>query len=205
MSKPECDFITGLPPAIAIEQKVISRNPRSTVGTSTEIYEFMRLLFARVGKLYSPVSNQEVKKETPEDVVNRMLSFTKGTRFMLLAPLCVTDGRTIRKQLEMEVQQGYSRIYCNGEIIQIEDFLQQHKDNDMLSKDIFLLIDRMSVDDSQETISRLTDSAETAFYEGHGICLLLFVPANITYTFSTRLEAEDMPSIPSPSVQWQVP
>ena len=190
MSKPECDFITGLPPAIAIEQKVISRNPRSTVGTSTEIYEFMRLLFARVGKLYSPVSNQEVKKETPEDVVNRMLSFTKGTRFMLLAPLCVTDGRTIRKQLEMEVQQGYSRIYCNGEIIQIEDFLQQHKDNDMLSKDIFLLIDRMSVDDSQETISRLTDSAETAFYEGHGICLLLFVPANITYTFSTRLEAD---------------
>ena len=107
MSKPECDFIAGLPPAIAIEQKVISRNPRSTVGTSTEIYEFMRLLFARVGQIFSPVSNQEVRKHSPEDVVNRMLSFTKGTRFMLLAPLCAVEGRSLRRQRERENMHGY--------------------------------------------------------------------------------------------------
>ncbi len=190
MSKPECDFIAGLPPAIAIEQKVISRNPRSTVGTSTEIYEFMRLLFARVGQIFSPVSNQEVRKHSPEDVVNRMLSFTKGTRFMLLAPLCAVEGRSLRRQLEMEILQGYSRIYHKGEVVRIEDFLAQHTDKDMRAEDIYLLIDRMSVDDSPETVSRLTDSAETAFYEGRGACRLLFLPSGIVYDFSTRLEAD---------------
>lgn len=190
MSKPECDFILGLPPAIAIEQKVTSRNSRSTVGTSTEIYEYMRLLFARIGKIYSPISNQEVKKHSPEDVVKCMLTFTKGTRFMLLAPLCTAEGRTVQRQLEMEMLQGYSRIYVEDSIQQIDDFLVSHADENLSGKDIFLLIDRMTVDDSQETISRLTDSAETAFYEGGGACRLVFVPANISYDFSTRLEAD---------------
>lgn len=190
MSKPECDYIKGLPPAIAIEQKVISRNSRSTVGTSTEIYEFMRLLFARVGKIFSPISNQEVKKHSPEDVVNCMLSFSKGTRFMLLAPLHLSEGRTVQKQLEMDILQGYSRIYANEEIVRIDDYLEQHANDDLKADDIFLLIDRMAVDDSQETISRLTDSAETAFYEGQGACRLLFLPSNIIYDFSTRLEAD---------------
>lgn len=190
MSKPECDFIVGIPPAIAIEQKVISRNPRSTVGTSTEIYEYMRLLFARVGTLFSPISNQEVRKHTPDDIVNCMLSFSKGTRFMLLAPLQVSAGRGVCRQLEMEVQQGYSRIYYGGEIVRIEDFLALNDDSGVKAEDVYLLIDRMSVDDSPETISRLTDSAETAFYEGHGACSLMFLPANIKYDFSTRLEAD---------------
>lgn len=190
MSKPECDFIVGLPPAIAIEQKVISRNPRSTVGTSTEIYEFMRLLFARVGQIFSPISNQEVKKHSPEDVVECMLSFTKGTRFILLAPLCSINGRSVKKQLEMEILQGYSRIYYKNEVILIEDLLTQQSDIKLKSEEIYLLIDRMSVDDSPETISRLTDSAETAFYEGRGSCRLLFIPGNIIYDFSTRLEAD---------------
>lgn len=190
MNKPDCDFIKGLPPAIAIEQKVISHNPRSTVGTSTEIYEFMRLLFARVGQLFSPVSNQEVKKHTPEDIVNCMLSFTKGTRFMLLAPLCPVEGRSVRRQLEMAIQQGYSRICIHNDVMQIEDYLEAHSDAEMECEEIFLLIDRMTVDDSQETVSRLTDSAETAFYEGRGACRLLFLPAGIVYDFSTRLEAD---------------
>ncbi len=178
MSKPECDFIKGLPPAIAIEQKVISRNTRSTVGTSTEIYEFMRLLFARIGQTFSPVSGQEVKKHSADDVVKCMLSYPKGTRFMLIAPLCVPKDRTVQRQLEMDMQQGYARIYIKGETLRIDDFLEQHPVDKLNADDIFLLIDRMSVDDSQETISRLTDSAETAFYEGHGACRLVFLCSN---------------------------
>ncbi|MBQ0074059.1 MAG: excinuclease ABC subunit UvrA [Prevotella sp.] len=192
MSKPECDFILGLPPAIAIEQKVASKNPRSTVGTSTEIYEFMRLLFARIGKIYSPISNIEVKKHTPEDVVQCMLTYTKGTRFMLLAPLHVQENRTPQRQLEMASLQGYSRIYYKEEAQRIDDFLEQHATDKVKAEDIWLLIDRMSVDDSQETISRLTDSTETAFYEGQGTCRLIFLPSNICYDFSTRLEADGL-------------
>lgn len=194
MHKPECDFIKGLPPAIAIEQKVISRNPRSTVGTSTEIYEYMRLLFARIGQIFSPISNQEVKKHTPEDVVNKMLTFTHGTRFMLLAPLNIVKGRTIQQQLEMEIQQGYSRIVIGDKVMRIDDFLQDEEENktSTTGNDIYLLIDRITVDDSQETISRLTDSCETAFYEGGGVCRLVFLPSGISFDFSTRLEADGM-------------
>ncbi len=192
MGKPECDFITGLPPAIAIEQKVTSSNPRSTVGTSTEIYEFMRLLFARIGQIFSPISNLEVKKHSPEDVVNCMLSYTKGTRFMLLAPFHTVEGRSVREQLEMEILQGYSRIYHKGETLQIADFLDTPDADSAPAADIHLLIDRMSVDDSQETISRLTDSAETAFYEGDGACRLVFLPSGIAHDFSTRLEADGL-------------
>ena len=196
MHKPECDFIKGLPPAIAIEQRVISRNPRSTVGTSTEIYEYMRLLFARIGQIFSPISNQEVKKHTPEDVVNKMLTFTHGTRFMLLAPLNIVKGRSLQQQLEMEIQQGYSRIVKGDEVMRIDDFLENFNDdknkNTTKGDDIFLLIDRMTVDDSQETISRLTDSCETAFYEGGGVCRLVFMPSGISFDFSTRLEADGM-------------
>ena len=190
MHKPECDFIKGLPPAIAIEQKVISRNPRSTVGTSTEIYEYMRLLFARIGRIYSPISNCEVKKHTTEDVIDCMLSFTKGTRFMLLSPLHIVKGRTLQRQLEMEVLQGYSRIVIDNEIIRIDDYLQDESLNNESKKEVFILIDRLSVDDSQETISRLTDSCETAFYEGNGECRLVFLPSNQVFDFSTRLEAD---------------
>ena len=125
MSKPECDFIKGLPPAIAIEQKVISRNPRSTVGTSTEIYEYLRLLFARIGRTYSPISGQEVKKNTTEDILSCVNTFSRGTKFVILAPLHVAEGRTIERQLQMMIQEGYSRIYHNREPIRIDDFLSQ--------------------------------------------------------------------------------
>ena len=190
MSKPECDFIKGLPPAIAIEQKVISRNPRSTVGTSTEIYEYLRLLYARIGRTFSPVSGEEVKKHTAEDVVNKALSFDEGTKFCLLAPLHIIEGRTLQKQLEMELQQGYVRIFVNGGFERIEDFLEDSRLANTKQEDVWLLIDRMSVDHTQDSISRLTDSAETAFYEGDGVCRLLLLPANIPYDFSTRFEAD---------------
>ena len=190
MSKPECDFIKGLPPAIAIEQKVISRNPRSTVGTSTEIYEYMRLLFARIGHTYSPISGEEVKRHTPEDVIHCIMGFSKGTKFMMLSPLHVVEGRTLKKQLEMYMQEGYSRLYKGGEVLRIEDLLNEENISDTDASSLFLIIARMSVDDSKDAISRITDSAETAFYEGDGLLKLVFLPGNITYEFSTRFEAD---------------
>lgn len=193
MSKPECDFIKGLPPAIAIEQKVISRNPRSTVGTSTEIYEYLRLLFARIGKTYSPTSGEEVKKHSTDDIVNCTQQYSKGIKFAILAPLHLIEGRTLEKQLEMEIQEGYTRLWFKNDFVRIDDFLA---DKEALGKakvdEIFLLIDRLSVDDAKDVISRLIDSAETAFYEGRGECRLVFFPSNITYEFSMRYEADGM-------------
>ncbi len=185
MSKPECDFIKGLPPAIAIEQKVISRNPRSTVGTSTEIYEYLRLLYARIGKTYSPISGQEVKRHTTEDILACTQQYSLGTKFVILAPIHVLEGRSLSKQLEMYLQEGYSRIMVKGEFVRIEDF-----DGKADESDIFLVIDRSSVNEDKSDISRLVDSAETAFYEGDGACRLLFLPSNISYDFSTRFEAD---------------
>lgn len=189
MSKPECDFIKGIPPAIAIEQKVISRNPRSTVGTSTEIYEYLRLLFARIGKTYSPISGALVKKDSPEDIVNCMLSYPAGTRYTVLAPLLPRDGRTRAEQIEMDMKQGFTRLEVNEEMVRIEDYQEQADDQ------IYLLIDRMSCDNAKDSISRLTDSAETAMYEGDGACLLRFyLPDGTTklHSFSTKFEADGM-------------
>lgn len=191
MSKPEVDFIKGLPPAIAIEQKVIARNPRSTVGTSTEIYEYLRLLYARIGRTYSPVSGEEVKRHTVEDVIDKTQEYSPGTKFCILAPLHVVEGRSVQQQLEMEVQEGYSRIYTDGDFVRIEDWLAEHLEDETVSgENVYLVITRMSVDDSKDAISRLTDSCETAFYEGNGSLRLLFLPSNIVYDFSTRFEAD---------------
>ena len=198
MSKPECDTIKGLPPAIAIEQKTIARNPRSTVGTSTEIYEYLRLLFARIGKTYSPISGQEVKKHSTEDILACTRQFQSGTKFVMMAPLVIPENRSLQKQLEMELQQGYARIYYKGAFQRIEDFLEDEAllgeaDRERLNTGehvIWLLISRMSVEDTPDSISRLLDSAETAFYEGDGECRLMFLPSNIAYDFSTRFEAD---------------
>lgn len=189
MSKPECDFIKGIPPAIAIEQKVISRNPRSTVGTSTEIYEYLRLLFARVGHTYSPVSGQEVKKDSPEDIVNCMLSYPKGTRYTVLTPICPREGLTAAEQIDIDMKQGFTRLEVNGEMIRIDEY--QYKEEDT----VYLLVDRMSCDDSKDAVSRLTDSAETAMFEGNGVCILRFYPAgkeSCLHRFSTKFEADNI-------------
>ena len=187
MGKPECDFIKGIPPAIAIEQKVISRNPRSTVGTSTEIYEYLRLLFARIGKTYSPVSGKLVKKDSPEDIVNCMLARPKGMRYTVLTPILPREGRSFSEQIEMDMKQGFTRLEVNGEMTRIEDYAYNEKDT------VYLLVDRMSCDDSKDAMSRLTDSAETAMYEGDGACLLRFyLPDGTTelHSFSTKFEAD---------------
>ncbi len=191
MSKPECDFIKGLPPAIAIEQKVISRNPRSTVGTSTEIYEYLRLLFARIGHTYSPISGNEVKVHSTDDILQCVAQYSEGTKFSVLAPLHITKGRDFKTQLGIEVQQGYSRIWYKGEFVRIDEFLEDEGQvANAQAEEIYLLIDRMSVSTSKDAISRLIDSTETAFYEGDGRCRIVFFPSNITYDFSTSFEAD---------------
>ena len=194
MNKPECDFIKGIPPAIAIEQKIISRNPRSTVGTTTEIYEYLRLLFARIGRTYSPISGQEVKKHSTEDIVECMKQYQKGTKFIVMSPIKPVEGRTIEKQLQMYVQNGYARMAVNGNIVRIDDWLEEHKDAQPSSQipTLYLVIDRLAVDDAKDAISRLIDSAETAFYEGDGELRLMVYPSGITYDFSMRFEADGM-------------
>ena len=190
MNKPECDFIKGIPPAIAIEQKVISRNPRSTVGTTTEIYEYLRLLYARIGRTFSPISGTEVKKHSTEDIVQKMLEYSKGTRFVVMAPIHLPENRTLEQQLKAYILEGYARIFANGDFMRIDDYLESGLSADPASSPLYLVIDRLSVDDSKDNIARLVDSAETAFYEGHGECRLMFPPSNICYDFSIRFEAD---------------
>ena len=190
MSKPECDFIKGIPPAIAIEQKVNSRNPRSTVGTSTEIYEYLRLLYSRIGRTYSPISGEEVKKHSTEDIVQCMLKYSKGTKFVVLTPLKIPEGRTLEKQLEMDIKEGYSRIWHKEDFIRIDDFIENKENLKIPVSELLLVIDRLSVDDSKDSIARLVDSVETAFYEGDGECVIIFLPSMIRYEFSMKFEAD---------------
>ena len=187
MSKPECDFIKGIPPAIAIEQKVNSRNPRSTVGTSTEIYEYLRLLFARIGHTFSPISGREVKKHSVEDIINCMQQQPEGMRFTILTPILPHDGRSMEQQLDIYQKEGFTRIEANGQIIRIADYVWHENDT------VFLLVDRLSVSKDKDSISRLTDSAETAMYEGDGACLLRFYQedgSTSLFRFSTKFEAD---------------
>ena len=187
MSKPECDFIQGIPPAIAIEQKVTSRNPRSTVGTSTEIYDYLRMLFARVGRTFSPVSGLEVRKHSTEDIVRCMQQFDDGTRMLLLAPVIVPEGRSTTRQLDILRKEGFNRLEVNGKVVKLEDYIPKKEDV------VFLLVDRFVVSHESDAVSRLNDSAETAMYEGDGACLLRFFNADGStqlYRFSTKFEAD---------------
>jgi len=192
MSKPEVDFIKGIPPAIAIEQKVNTRNPRSTVGTSTEIYEYIKLLYARIGKTYSPISGELVTKHQAEDVVDAAMNFPDGTKLMVLTPVIVSEERSLSDQLKSLLLQGFSRLEVDGETIPIPELLKEITRAD--NKDVYLLIDRLVVEHTQTAISRLTDSIETAFFEGNGVCILKIITENepqILY-FSKNFEADGM-------------
>lgn len=190
MSKPECDYIKGIPPAIAIEQKVSVRNPRSTVGTSTEIYEYLRLLFARVGKTISPVSGQEVRKHQVSDVVKKALSYPEGTRFAVYAPVILSEERTLKEQLEVLQKEGYTRLEIAGETYRIGEVIED--ENLLQSADVELVIDRLVVSDDKLLKNRLADSVETAFYEGHDICRLRIYSGETVglYEFSKKFEAD---------------
>ena len=188
MNKPECDYIKGIPPAIAIEQKVTSRNPRSTVGTSTEIYDYLRMLFARAGHTYSPISGNEVKKHSTEDIIQCVSQYSQGTKFVVMAPLICSAGRTAAEQLRAAMLQGYARIFVDSDFKRIDDYLETCGDN--VANDIYIAVDRMSVDMSKDGVSRLVDSVETAFYEGKGVCRIMFMPSMLSYDFSTRFECD---------------
>lgn len=190
MHKPECDYIKGIPPAIAIEQKVNTRNPRSTVGTSTEIYDYLRLLFARIGKTISPVSGVEIKKHSVGDVVARMKSYAEGTRMAVLTNIELRSERTLREQLEVLQLEGYTRVEFEDEFYRIDDFLTREilpADDDVL-----LVIDRLSSGSDKSIVSRFSDSVETAFLEGNGDCVIKFwTDKGIERAlFSNRFEAD---------------
>lgn len=192
MPKPECDMILGLPPAIAIEQKVNTRNPRSTVGTSTEIYDYLRLLFGRIGKTFSPVSGEQVKKHTIEDVVNAATALPEGTRIAIAAPIVMPEKRKFRSQLDVYLKAGYSRVIHNNEFVEIEDLLALGDSLPESAEGYDLLVDRLAVAHEGDELSRLADSVETAFFEGHNeLKLMVWDENGITTTiFSKRFEAD---------------
>lgn len=170
MAKPECDYINGLPPAIAIEQKVNTRNPRSTVGTATEIYDYLRMLYARIGHTYSPISGNEVKKENIEDIVKSIYKYPEGTRIAVVVDIYLPEDRTFAEQLDIFFKEGYSKLEKDGKFFDINELKNS---TTPLSFDNFhLLIDRLSVSSSNDEISRLTDSIETAYYEGRDECIV---------------------------------
>jgi excinuclease ABC subunit A len=189
MHKPEADRISGLPPAIAIEQKVNTRNPRSTVGTSTEIYDYLRLLYGRVGRTYSPVSGERVKKHTVEDVLAAAARYPEGTRVAVVAPIEVPQGRTAHQHLQVLLQGGYTRLYADGAFLDIEQLLTG---GDALPSPFpDLLIDRLSTAVSGDELNRLAESVEIAFFEGHERCsLIAWAPEPVRHDFSTRFEAD---------------
>lgn len=193
MSKPEVDYIKGIPPAIAIEQRVNTRNPRSTVGTSTEIYEYIKLLYARIGKTYSPISGELVKKHEAQDVVDAAMNLEDGIRLMILTKVTASEDRSLTEQLQSLALQGFSRVLVNDETLQIEDYIKTITATPK-EEDVYLLIDRLVVEHTQTAISRLNDSIETAFFEGNGICILKVFGNNgneLLY-FSKKFEADGM-------------
>ncbi len=193
MSKPEVDYIKGIPPAIAIEQRVNTRNPRSTVGTSTEIYEYIKLLYARIGKTYSPISGELVKKHEAQDVVDAAMNLEDGIRLMILTTVTASEDKSLAEQLKSLALQGFSRVLVNDETLQIEDYIKTITATPK-EEDVYLLIDRLVVEHTQTAISRLNDSIETAFFEGNGVCILKVFGSegNELLYFSKKFEADGM-------------
>lgn len=190
MDKPDVDYIKGISPAIAIEQKVSIKNNRSTVGTSTEIYDYLKLLYARIGKTYSPVSGEVVQKDTVADVVDFIFSLEDEARVMILAPLQLHKDRTLLKELDLLLQKGYSRIYADGQVYFIEELLEEKKPK--LGKEIYILIDRAVIYKSDEDLQfRIADSVQTAFFEGHGECRLKYGDGE-ERVFSDRFELDGL-------------
>ncbi|HYG04538.1 MAG TPA: excinuclease ABC subunit UvrA [Chryseosolibacter sp.] len=211
MEKPDVDYIKGVSPAIAIEQKVNTRNPRSTVGTSTEVYDYLKLLFARIGVTYSPVSGKEVKRDTVTDVVNYMNSFPGGTRVMIASPLHVKKGRKLTDELNLLLSKGFARVLTNGNVHFIEEILNPTPEEGKkkakapkIQGDVEILIDRASVNaQDEDTVFRLSDSVQTAFFEGEGICKI-YCEQNgklKSQTFSDKFELDGMTFI-EPSINF---
>ena len=193
LNKPKVDFIKGLSPAIAVEQKVSSSNPRSTVGTKTEIYDYLKLLFARIGKTYSPISGQQVKKDSVRDVIDKIKSLESGDRFLLLAPIEAEAHRTLEEKIKIFIQQGFARIYYQGETLNLDQLEVTPK------KGFDLVIDRLVVRHEEDFYNRVSDAIEMAFYEGKGDCALLDLKREVREEFSNSFELDGM-QFSTPSV-----
>ncbi len=188
LDKPKVEYIKGIAPAIAIEQKVNTSNARSTVGTSTEIYDYLKLLFARIGKTYSPISGKEVKKDTITDVVSTVKTFEIESKWLLLAPIHLEEGRALEDKLNVLLQQGFARILVDNEMLRLDALAPHSLDN----KDIFLIVDRIVVQDEEAFFNRLSDAVQTAFYEGKGTCYLQKVDSQKRFEFSSNFELDGL-------------
>ncbi|MEB3348045.1 excinuclease ABC subunit UvrA [Aquimarina gracilis] len=186
LNKPKVDYIKGIAPAIAIEQKVNSTNPRSTVGTTTEIYDYLKLLYARIGKTYSPISGNLVKKDRVTDVIEYVKSFEEGEKLLLLSPITIENGRTIEGKLKVLQQQGFARIKVNETVVRIEEGLIKEKD------DVFLVVDRIVKRDDEDFYNRLADAVDSAFFEGKGTCYIETLSDNNQRQFSNKFELDGM-------------
>lgn len=193
LDKPKVDYIRGIAPAIAIEQKVNSTNPRSTVGTTTEIYDYLKLLFARIGKTYSPISGEEVKKDSVSDVVDRIRQYEEGAKLLLLAPIRIPEGRDVAKSLQLLSKQGYARIKHAGEVVRITPDLEG------IGRDFELVVDRIVVKPDEDFYNRLAGAVDTAFFEGKGVCVLESADNGDRIEFSNRFERDGM-AFPEPNV-----
>ena len=184
LNKPKVDYIKGIAPAIAIEQKVNSTNPRSTVGSTTEIYDYLKLLYARIGKTYSPISGKEVKKHTVNDVVNFVKSFEENTKLLLLAPVHIPNERSVLQTLKILSQQGYARIKYKGEVLRIDDIEKE------IDHNFFLVVDRIILKDDEDFFNRLADAIDTSFFEGKGECIVEELSTGKQTSFSNKFELD---------------
>jgi excinuclease ABC subunit A len=186
LDKPKVEYIKGIAPAIAIEQKVNTTNARSTVGTSTEIYDYLKLLYARIGRTFSPVSGREVKKDTVTDVMNDVKALETDSKWLLLAPIYAEKGRTIDEKLKVLLQQGFARIFVDGEMLRIDEL----GDNDLGKKEVQLIVDRIIVKHEEEFYNRLSDAVQTAFFEGKGFCRLQALDSKKHFDYSNNFELD---------------
>ncbi|WP_396196406.1 excinuclease ABC subunit UvrA [Flavobacterium sp.] len=188
LDKPKVEYIKGIAPAIAIEQKVNTSNARSTVGTSTEIYDYLKLLFARIGKTFSPVSGKEVKKDTVTDVVSTVKTFPIDSKWLLLAPIHLEEGRALEDKLNVLLQQGFARILVDNEMLRLDALAPNSLDN----KDALLIVDRIVVKEEEAFFNRLSDAVQTAFYEGKGRCYLQEIETHKRLEFSSNFELDGL-------------
>jgi len=189
LNKPKVDYIKGISPAIAIEQKVNSTNPRSTVGTTTEIYDYLKLIFARIGKTYSPISGELVKKHRTTDVIDYISKFEENSKLLLLSPIILEKGRTIKNKLQTLLQQGYARVKLKDEVLRIDDALEKEIKN---TKNLYLVVDRIVYKDDEDFLNRLADAVETAFFEGDGSCIIESISDNKQKGFNNKFELDDL-------------
>ena len=190
LHKPKVDYIKGIAPAIAIEQKVNSTNPRSTVGTTTEIYDYLKLLYARIGKTYSPISGNEVKKHSVSDVIDYIKTFSEREKLLLLAPIYVEEGRTLTQKLTILQQQGYARIQVGHDVVRISDFIAKTKGNS--TETLALVVDRVVVSHNEDFYNRLADAVQTCFFEGQGYCTVTSLAENKSLIFSNKFELDNI-------------